>query len=306
MSNVVIAAFYQFVHLPDYEAVQKQLEQICAENGVRGTILLAEEGVNGTIAGSRQGIDTTLGFLRADERMETLEHKESFSDFMPFQRLKVRLKPEIVALKVPDVDPNRVVGEYVDSTEWNDLISGPEVILIDTRNDFEVEIGSFEGAINPETEAFRDFPDYVETQLDPSKHKKVAMFCTGGIRCEKATSYMLEKGFETVYHLKGGILKYLEEVSQENSLWHGECFVFDERVTVDHNLAPGSYQICHGCQIPLTEADMERPEFERGVCCHHCANRRSEEDKARLRERQKQVELAETRGEVHIGRFFDK
>jgi UPF0176 protein len=306
MSEFLIAAFYHFVHLPDYEAIQQMLQKLCEEHGVRGTVLLAEEGINGTMAGSRTAVHTILSHLRADPRLQNLEHKESTADFMPFPRLKVRLKEEIVALKVPGVDPNQQVGTYVPPQEWNDLISDPEVLVIDTRNDFEVKVGTFAGAINPATEAFRDFPDFVQQQLNPSKHKKVAMFCTGGIRCEKATSYMLGRGFDEVYHLKGGILKYLEEVSPEESLWQGDCFVFDERVTVDHHLAPGNYQLCHSCQLPLTQTDMERPEFELGVSCHHCFDKRSEEDKERLRERQKQMELAEMRGEVHIGRFFNK
>jgi UPF0176 protein len=289
LSKFVIAAFYHFVSLPEYESWQRPLLVHCRSQGTKGSILLAAEGINGTIAGPRPGVDAVLSYLRADARLQTMEHKESFADFMPFKRLKVRLKKEIVSLQVPDVDPNRLVGEYVEPENWNDLITDPDTLLIDVRNDFEVEVGTFQGAVNPQTAAFSDFPHFVQTQLDPDKHKKVAMFCTGGIRCEKATSYLREQGFESVYHLKGGILKYLEAVSPKKSLWQGECFVFDDRVTVTHDLSPGSYQWCPGCQRLLDPADRTRPEYEEGVSCHHCLSELPAERRTRLRERQRQL-----------------
>jgi UPF0176 protein len=289
LSKFVIAAFYHFVSLPEYESWQRPLLVHCRSQGTKGSILLAAEGINGTIAGPRPGVDAVLSYLRADSRLQTMEHKESFADFMPFKRLKVRLKKEIVSLQVPDVDPNRLVGEYVEPENWNDLITDPDTLLIDVRNDFEVEVGTFQGAVNPQTAAFSDFPHFIQTQLDPDKHKKVAMFCTGGIRCEKATSYLQEQGFETVYHLKGGILKYLEAVSPKKSLWQGECFVFDDRVTVTHDLSPGSYQLCPGCQRLLDPADRTRPEYEEGVSCHHCLSELTAERRTRLRERQRQL-----------------
>jgi UPF0176 protein len=289
LSKFVIAAFYHFVSLPEYESWQRPLLVHCRSQGTKGSILLAAEGINGTIAGPRPGVDAVLSYLRADSRLQTMEHKESFADFMPFKRLKVRLKKEIVSLQVPDVDPNRLVGEYVEPENWNDLITDPDTLLIDVRNDFEVEVGTFQGAVNPQTAAFSDFPHFIQTQLDPDKHKKVAMFCTGGIRCEKATSYLQEQGFETVYHLKGGILKYLEAVSPKKSLWQGECFVFDDRVTVTHDLSPGSYQWCPGCQRLLDPADRTRPEYEEGVSCHHCLSELTAERRTRLRERQRQL-----------------
>jgi UPF0176 protein len=289
LSKFVIAAFYHFVSLPEYESWQRPLLVHCRSQGTKGSILLAAEGINGTIAGPRPGVDAVLSYLRADSRLQTMEHKESFADFMPFKRLKVRLKKEIVSLQVPDVDPNRLVGEYVEPENWNDLITDPDTLLIDVRNDFEVEVGTFQGAVNPQTAAFSDFPHFIQTQLDPDKHKKVAMFCTGGIRCEKATSYLREQGFESVYHLKGGILKYLEAVSPKKSLWQGECFVFDDRVTVTHDLSPGSYQLCPGCQRLLDPADRTRPEYEEGVSCHHCLSELTAERQTRLRERQRQL-----------------
>ena len=236
MTPIVVAALYKFVHLPDFAERREPILDYCVTQGIKGTILLAEEGINGTIAGSRAAIDAVLTFLRSDPRLTDLEHKESIADTHPFERMKVKLKQEIVPLGVPEIDPNQKVGTYVTPEEWNEIISDPDVVVIDTRNDYEVQIGTFKGAINPQTKAFREFPDYVRQHLDPSKHKKVAMFCTGGIRCEKASSFMLEEGFEEVYHLKGGILKYLEEVPTQKSLWEGECFVFDQRVAVRHGL----------------------------------------------------------------------
>ncbi|MTJ51273.1 rhodanese-related sulfurtransferase [Anabaena sp. UHCC 0253] len=288
---IVVAALYKFVSLPDYKELQAPLLSFCQSQGIKGTILLASEGINGTIAGSRQEIDGVLAFLRTDSRFADLEHKESYTEIPPFERLKVRLKPEIVTLGLPEVNPNEKVGTYVTPEEWNDLISNPEVTVIDTRNDYEVTIGTFKGAKNPQTETFRDFPQYVEQHLDSHKHKKVAMFCTGGIRCEKASSYLLSQGFEEVYHLKGGILKYLEEVPQENSLWEGECFVFDERVAVRHGLEMGSYELCFCCGHPISEDDKSLPKYEEGISCPHCFDSLTEEKRVRQQEKWKQFQL---------------
>jgi UPF0176 protein len=238
--QTVVITFYKFVSLPDYEQMKIPLRTFCNKNGIRGTVLLASEGINGTLAGSRENIDAVTAHLRSDPRFAGLEWKESFYDTIPFEKMKVRLKREIVGLGVPQVDPLRKVGIYVPPEKWNDLINDPEVIVVDTRNNFEVELGTFKGAIDPKTKAFREFPKFVEQHLDPEKNKKIAMFCTGGIRCEKASSYLLDKGFQEVYHLQGGILKYLEEIPKEESLFEGECFVFDDRITLDHELKKGT------------------------------------------------------------------
>jgi len=266
----VVATLYKFVTLPDYADKQDPLVSYCLAQGVKGTILLALEGINGTIVGSRQAIDGVLAFLRADPRLADLEHKESYTNIPPFERMKVRLKKEIVTLGLPEVNPNEQVGTYVSPQEWNDLITNPEVMVIDTRNDYEVNIGTFKGAKNPKTKTFREFPEYVNQELDPNQHKKVALFCTGGIRCEKASSYLLAQGFAEVYHLKGGILKYLEEVQPEESLWEGECFVFDERVAVGHGLEKGSYEMCGGCGRPISPAEKTSPQYQPGVSCPYC------------------------------------
>ena len=243
MPNFIVAALYKFAKLPDYRAMQPGLLDFCIAQEIKGTLLLAEEGINGTVAGSRQGIDALLAFLRSDARLADLEHKESVAGKMPFYRMKVRLKKEIVTLGVPGISPSKKVGTYVAPEDWNALISDPDVVLIDTRNAYEYDIGTFRGALDPHTATFREFPAYVSNNLDPARHKKVAMFCTGGIRCEKASSFMLEQGFEDVYHLQGGVLKYLEKVPAEQSLWEGECFVFDQRVAVGHGLEPGKHDM---------------------------------------------------------------
>ena len=237
--QIVVIAFYKFVPLPGYEEMKVPLRTFCQEHGIMGTILLASEGINGTVAGTRESVDILLGHFHSDPRFADLEWKESYYDEIPFEKMKVRLKREIVGLGVPQIDPLRKVGTYVPPEQWNDLISDPDVIVIDTRNNFEVELGTFTGAIDPRTKAFREFPAFIENNLDPDKHKRIAMFCTGGIRCEKASSYMLDKGFQEVYHLQGGILKYLETIPKEESLFEGECFVFDDRVTLDHDLKKG-------------------------------------------------------------------
>lgn len=295
--GIVVAALYHFASLPDFREKRESLLERCRELGIRGTLLLAEEGINGTISGSRSGIDAILAFIRADERLTALEHKESFSERHPFRRLKVKLKKEIVTLGVPGVDPNRLVGTYVEPEDWNALISDPEVVVIDTRNDYEVAIGTFRNAVDPETRSFREFPDYIRQHYDPARHKKVAMFCTGGIRCEKASSFMRSEGFPEVYHLKGGILKYLETVKPEDSLWEGECFVFDHRVGVTHGLGEGQAEMCFGCGHPVQPAEREQPGYEHGVSCPYCIALLTAEKAARLRERMHQIELARARGE---------
>jgi len=300
-NRIVVAALYKFVRLVDYVELQPKMKDFLAKEGICGTILLAEEGINGTIAGTREGMDNVLAFLRADERFADLDHKESFCAEMPFYRLKIKLKKEIVTLGQPEVDPNRVVGTYVAPEDWNNIISDPDVIVVDTRNEYEYAIGRFQRAIDPQTQTFREFPKYVESNLDPQKHPKVAMFCTGGIRCEKASSYMLQKGFKEVYHLKGGILKYLETVPEAESMWDGECFVFDNRVSVGHGLAEGEYDQCYGCRYPITEEDKESPEYWKGVSCPRCFNNLTPEKAVRFSQRQRQVDLAKARNTTHIG-----
>lgn len=299
--GIVVAALYRFVALPDFEAMRAAILDVCNGAGLRGTLLLAGEGINGTVAGSREGIDVLLAYLRSDPRLADLEHKESRADAQPFLRMKVKLKREIVTMGVPSVDPNRAVGSYVAPRDWNDLVDDPEVTLVDTRNAYECAIGTFRGAIDPDIETFRDFPAWVAQNLDPARDRKVAMFCTGGIRCEKATSYLLEQGFEEVYHLRGGILKYLEEVADQDSAWEGECFVFDERVAVNHALEKGSYEQCFACRHPISAQDMATPAYVPGVSCPHCIDGRSHDQRERFAERQRQIDLARDRGDAHIG-----
>ena len=301
MDKVIVAALYKFVALEDFHQLREPLLDRCIAAGTRGTLLLAREGINGTIAGSREALDEVLAYLRSDPRLADLEHKESVDDHMPFYRMKVKVKKEIVTMGVPGIDPNQRVGTYVRPRDWNELVNDPEVLLIDTRNDYEYGIGTFRGALDPRTTTFREFPAYVRATLDPRRHKKIAMFCTGGIRCEKASAFMLKEGFEEVYHLQGGILKYLEEVPEQDSTWEGECFVFDNRVAVNHRLEKGQYDQCYGCRHPITEQDKLSDKYQKGVCCPRCYDTLSEEQKARFRERQKQVELARQRGQAHVG-----
>ncbi|CDN13252.1 MAG: rhodanese-related sulfurtransferase [Richelia sp.] len=293
--TITIATFYKFIKLPDISVRQPVLLSYCQAQGIKGTILLATEGINGTIAGTPEAIATVLCYLRRDPLLVDLEHKESYVDTPPFARMKVRLKKEIVTIGLPEIDPSKRVGTYVNSQDWNQIIQDPEVTVVDTRNDYEVSIGSFQGAKNPHTDSFREFPEYVKQNLDPKKHKKVALFCTGGIRCEKATSFMLEQGFSQIYHLKGGILKYLEEVPVTESLWSGECFVFDERVAVSHGLEPGHYEMCPSCGHPISESDTQHPHYEEEISCPQCFDRLTLEKKARLMERKHQLELARKR-----------
>ena len=303
MNQLVVATLYQFVELPDYRTIRAPLLDTCMGHGLRGTLLLAEEGINGTIAGTREGIDAVKQWLDDDGRFDRLEYKESLMDAegVPFYRMKVKLKKEIVTLDVPGISPKMKVGRYVMPEDWNALIYDPETITIDTRNDYEYEVGTFKGAINPAIKTFREFPEWVADNLDPKKHKKVAMFCTGGIRCEKSTSYLLEQGFEEVYHLKGGVLNYFDQVPHTESTWEGECFVFDNRVTVNHQLEPGVFGQCHACRRPITKEDKTRLEFVMGVQCHHCVDEYSDAQRERFRMRQQQIELAESRGERHVG-----
>ncbi len=300
-TEIVVAALYKFVVLDDYHAMRERLLDVCIAAGTKGTLLLAHEGINGTIAGSREGVDKVLQYLKSDTRLADLEHRESRDDHMPFYRMKVKVKREIVTMGVDAIDPNEMVGSYVRPDDWNALISDPEVVLIDTRNDYEVGIGSFAGAVDPQTTTFREFPAYVRDNYHPAKHKKVAMFCTGGIRCEKASAFMLKEGFEEVYHLQGGILKYLETVPEQESLWQGECFVFDNRVAVNHKLEKGQYDQCYGCRHPITERDKLSEHYLRGVCCPGCYDTLSTDQRVRFGERQKQIELAQSRNETHIG-----
>ena len=288
----VIAAFYKFVTLDDYADRRQPLLSLCQQHQIKGTILLAAEGMNGTIAGTRSSIDTILAKLRSDPCFADLEHKEAIATKPPFDRLKVRLRPEIVTFGIPTIDPANLVGTYVKPQDWNALIANPDVLVIDTRNQYEVEIGTFAGAIDPHTDAFNEFPAYVATHLDPQQHKQIAMFCTGGIRCEKATSYLLSQGFENVYHLQGGILKYLEEIPAAESQWEGECFVFDERVAVTHGLAPGTHQLCWGCGNPISPADIISPHYEAGICCPRCYPTLTPVQRASRTERSRQFQLA--------------
>ena len=296
-----VAAFYQFANLEDYADLRPSLLALGRENDLSGTILLAQEGVNGTIAGPQAGVEAMLAHLRQHPALAKLEHKGAWATENPFHRWKVKLKREIVSFGVPAADPSELVGIYVPPQQWNQLINQPDVVVVDTRNDYEVELGTFAGAINPATTTFREFPAFVQGQLDPQQHKRVAMFCTGGIRCEKATAYLRLLGFEEVYHLQGGILKYLEEVAPEESLWEGECFVFDQRVAVDHHLRPGEYHLCFACRRPLTPADMESADYEEGISCPHCIHSLTPRRRASLAERHKQMGLAAVRAEKHLG-----
>jgi UPF0176 protein len=301
MNNITVCALYKFVRLENFEEVKLPLLEVMEENDVKGTLLLALEGINGTIAGSKSGIDAVLNFINSDERLAGVSFKYSYHQVNPFQRTKVKLKKEIVTMGIEGIDPTLTVGTYVKPKDWNALISDPEVLLIDTRNDYEVEIGTFKNAVNPNTETFREFPEYVAKNLDKTKHKKVAMFCTGGIRCEKSTAYLKEQGFEDVYHLEGGVLKYLEEVPEQETLWQGECFVFDGRVAVNHSLERGQYDQCFACRYPITEAEKTSEHYIQGVSCPRCHDKYSEEQKSSFREREKQINLAKARGEEHIG-----
>ncbi len=298
---IQVAAFYKFVPLHKLEDMQADISDICKASDLLGTILLAHEGINGTIAGPRDSIDKLFVFLGQYPGLENLDRKISYCKQNPFYRMKVRLKKEIVTLGVEGIDPGCGVGEYVAPELWNELISQPDVRLIDTRNDYEVGLGTFVGAENPGTGSFREFPAWVEANLDTEKDQKVAMFCTGGIRCEKSTALLKALGYKNVYHLEGGILNYLEKVPADESMWQGDCFVFDNRVTVDHDLPEGRYELCPACRMPLSEEDRKSPKFEKNVSCPKCFDRLTPERRASLEERGRQIELAAARGEKHIG-----
>jgi len=299
--DFLVAAFYKFVPLPDYRDLQPVLQLRCEKLGLLGTILLAEEGINGTISGSEKSIQQLFEQLRKDQRLQDIHYKESWAAGQIFHRMKVRLKKEIVSLGVEGIDPNQTVGEYVKPENWNALISRDDVRVIDTRNDYEYEIGTFNGAEDPQTRSFREFPEWVANNRDPDSDQHVAMFCTGGIRCEKSTAYLLEQGFKNVYHLDGGILNYLESVERENSLWQGDCFVFDNRVAVDHDLSEGDFELCPACRMPLSPKDKQSPLFELHVSCPRCHDRITAEKRSGLLERARQIKLAKDRGERHIG-----
>lgn len=294
---IKVAAFYKFADFSGFLSLKPELAQFCCARGIRGTIILAEEGINGTVAGRTEAIDELINHLNETFPFQGAELKFSGAAEMPFLRMKVRVKEEIVTLRAPEVKPNERVGTYVEAEDWNALIGREDVVLIDTRNDYEAALGTFAGAVDPKTESFVAFKEFVEKNLDPERDKKVAMFCTGGIRCEKASAYLLSKGFEDVFHLKGGILKYLETVPEDESRWQGECFVFDERVSVTHGLAEGDATLCRACRRPLTAADRAHPDYREGASCPHCAG----EVGAGARERQRQIELARQRGAAHLG-----
>ena len=303
-------AFYHFVTLDKKNNIQEHVYNFCEANNIKGTILLADEGINGTISGKEKNIRDFLIFIKKESLFNgvfsKLEHKESWASKNPFYRMKVRLKKEIVALGVDGVSPTKNVGKYVKPEEWNNLISDPNTIIIDTRNHYEVDIGTFKNATNPNTSTFRELPSFIEENLDPKTPKKIAMFCTGGIRCEKATSLMLGKGFKDVYHLEGGILKYLETIDKDKSLWEGECFVFDQRVAVTHGLNEGKYDQCYACRHPLSPDEMNSSHYIKGISCPYCYNKLTNEKKSSVIERQKQIELAKLRGEDHIGKQLNR
>lgn len=299
--RIVIAALYKFVALPDYKEMRQGLLSLCKDYGIKGTILLAEEGINGTIAGSRAGIDILRSYLDTEMELSGLEYKESIASDLPFHRMKVKLKKEIVTMGLPEIDPTLLSGIRVDSHQWNELMSAPDVLVIDTRNQYEYKVGTFKNAVSPKLNSFRKFPDFVKNNLDVSKHRKVAMFCTGGIRCEKASAFMLEQGFDEVYQLRGGILKYLEEVPPEDNLWQGECFVFDGRVAVNDVLHKGLHEQCYSCRHPVSLTERQSDKYEQGISCPRCYDTLTDKRCASLKERQRQVELAAERNMLHVG-----
>ena len=305
MPQIDIAAFYRFARLANHTALQQPLRDLCDAHGVKGILLIAAEGINGTIAAPHGHMDAVLSGIRAITGLYDIDPRLSHDEEMPFLRLKVRLKAEIVTIGAPEADPLQKVGTYVEPENWNALIADPDVYVLDTRNSYEYRIGTFAGAVDPQTQAFTEFPEFVKDNLDPAKQRKVAMFCTGGIRCEKASSFMLQHGFEEVYHLKGGILNYLEKIPPEESLWQGACFVFDRRAALGPGLAVENIDLCYGCLAPLTAQDRHSKDFEEGVSCPHCASLMTPLRKAAARERHRQVKLAEARGAAHLGPRYD-
>lgn len=300
-AKTLVAAYYKFAPLPDCAERRAPLQALCESHGVKGTILLAAEGINSTMAGPEAGVEAVLSFLQSDPAIGPLEVKRSWADEPPFYRMKVRLKQEIVRLGMPEVNPNDQVGEYVPPEQWNALISDPDVVLIDTRNDYETEIGTFKGAVDPKTKSFREFPEYARRELADKKDRPIAMYCTGGIRCEKSTAFLLKEGFTKVYHLQGGILNYLEKVDPERSLWQGECFVFDNRVAVDHDLSKGEYEMCRACRHALSDQDLKSERYVEGASCPHCFDTLTDDQRRRAAERQRQVEISKALGRKHIG-----
>ena len=302
---VRVAALYRFAPVTDPAGVRDALQVVCDAGEVRGTLLVAPEGLNGTIAGSEPAVEAVLSAIHAMPGFETLELKYAWTDALPFHRMKVRVKREIVTMGQPDLDPARQAGVYVSPTDWNALIADPQTLVIDTRNDYEGEIGAFEGAIQPNTRSFRDFPDWFRTEgralLEQTGAKRVAMYCTGGIRCEKSTAFLKAEGVENVHHLEGGILRYLEAVDEDDSLWRGECFVFDERVSVGHGLSQGPHTLCRGCRLPVDDAGRASPHYVEGVCCERCHETRDDAQRERYAERHRQMEIARRRGDIHLG-----
>ena len=300
--KTIVASFYKFIKLNDLSKIKIPLQGLCLKNNIHGTILLAPEGLNGTISGDKIGVESILNFLRCDNRFSDLTPKISFSNNKTFSRMKVKLKKEIVTMGVNNIEPENLSAKFVDATQWNELISDPDIMLLDTRNHYEISIGSFRGAISPSTNSFRDFPAWVDSLDEKLKGKKIAMFCTGGIRCEKASSMMLKKGFKNIYQLNGGILKYLEEINLNDSLWDGSCFVFDDRVALNHGLKESIYEMCHACRTPYHPDEKKSKYFIEGVSCSKCYNQYSDERKERFAERQKQIDLAKKRNEKHLGK----
>lgn len=293
--DITIVAFYKFVNLPNFKELHPKILDFCKAQQIKGTILLSQEGINSTISGLDDNIHAVLNFLKSYKEFADLNYKISYNNRHPFLRLKVRLKKEIVTLGIPNINPNIQVGEYVDPQDWNKLISDPDVITIDTRNKYEVQIGNFKHSIDPKTSTFREFPEYFAKNFNNlDQNKKIAMYCTGGIRCEKSTAYLLQLGFKNVYHLKGGILNYLEKVSKEDSLWQGECFVFDTRIGVDHQIHKGEYNMCYGCRYPISIEDQQSVNYKLGVCCPNCYDTIPEKTLKRAEARQKQKMLAAT------------
>ncbi len=299
--KIVVCALYKFTALDQFVSFREVVLDRLEKHKILGTILLAKEGINGTVAGLREDIDRFLDWLARQPGLSDIEIKESINNQPPFKRAKVKLKNEIVTMGVEDIDPRKYSGTYIEPEDWNGLLDDPDVLVVDTRNEYEIKVGRFENSINPHTTNFREFPAFTEQHLDPQKHKKIAMYCTGGIRCEKATAFLKQQGFKQVFHLKGGILKYLERIHEQESKWQGECFVFDERVTVDHQLNKGKYEQCHACRLPITDEDKADEKYRPGVSCPACFEQSSEQDKARYAEREKQVKLASERNDVHIG-----
>ena len=310
MDSYLTTTFYHFVKIEEYKKLQPVIQKFCDKSFIKGTILLASEGINGTLSADEKNINGFHHFIKNDERFKNkfknISHKESWAKKNPFYRMKVKLKKEIVTLGVEGISPTKKVGKYVKPDEWNELISDPDTIIIDTRNTYEVDIGSFKGAVNPKTKSFRELPQFLEKNIKKYKGKKIAMFCTGGIRCEKATSFLVEKGIENVFHLQGGILKYLEKISKEKSLWEGECFVFDQRVALTHKLKEGKYNQCFACRHPLSPDEMLSEQYKKGTSCPYCYNKLSNKKKSSLLERQKQIDLARKKGEEHIGKIINK